>query len=57
LVIGQEPSPECALTPIVPHVMSRISMELVNHFRMLDKLYLAVSLRVKVSPILELNWA
>jgi hypothetical protein len=44
LAIGQEPSSACALIPIAPHAMAMMSIELVNHFRMLDKLYLAVSL-------------
>jgi len=48
--IGQEPSSACALTPIAALKRAMISIELVNHFRMLDKLYLAVSLPVKVLP-------
>ena len=51
--IGQEPSSACALTPIAALKRAMISVELVNHFRMLDKLYLAVSLPVKVGlPVL-----
>jgi len=48
LPIGQEPWSACALTPIAALVRAMISMELVNHFRMLDELYLAVSVAVKV---------
>jgi hypothetical protein len=50
LAIGQEPSSACALTPIAALKRAKISMELVNHFRMLDRIYLAVSLPVKLSP-------
>ena len=48
LAIGQDPSSACALTPIAALARATISMELVNHFRILDELYLAVSVLVKV---------